>query len=188
MARLIYSVLSSLDGYTVDASGRFDWAAPDEQVHAFVNELERPAGTYLYGRGMYEVMRVWQAPESFVGRSAAAREFARIWQGADKIVYSTTLAAPSTPRTRVERSFDPQRVEQLKAELDADISIGGPTLAAHAVQAGLVDEFHQILAPVVVGGGTPWLPTGVRLDLELVDERAFDNGMVHLHYRRRAAG
>jgi len=178
---LIYSVIASLDGYTVDADGNFDWAAPDEQVHAFVNALERPVGTYLYGRRMYETMRGWQdLPAEGTDPSA---DFARIWQAADKIVYSTTLARSSTPRTTIERRFDPAAVRALKAT--HDITVGGPTLAAHALRAGLVDECHLLLQPIAVGGGTRALPAGLRLNLELRETRRFDSGVVYLRYAVR---
>jgi len=184
MGRLQYSMLCSLDGYTVDADGRFDWAMPDEEVHTFVNDLERPVGTHLYGRRMYETLAVWQdmgGPDE----SPIENDYADIWRAADKVVYSTTLAEVSTPRTRLERSFDPDAVRGLVADADRDVSIGGPGLAAHALRAGLVDDVHHFLHPVVVGGGTRALPDDVRLDLELVDEHRFGNGVVHLHHRRR---
>lgn len=180
MAKLVYSAISSLDGYTEDESGGFEWAAPDEEVHAFVNELERPVGTYLYGRRMYETMRFWETAE---GRSAAARDFAAIWRGADKVVYSRTLEEVSTAKTTLEPEFDPEAVRRMKSEAESDISIGGPGLAATAIRAGLVDEYHLFAGPVVVGGGKHWLPGGVRLQLELLDERRFGNGVVYLRYR-----
>jgi dihydrofolate reductase len=183
MARLIYSAIASLDGYVADDAGRFDWARPDDEVHAFVNDSERPIGTYLYGRRMYEVMQFWEtvdAPEASVGG-----DYARIWRAADKVVYSTTLEAVPTARTRLERSFDPDAVRQLKATADRDLSVGGPHLAAEALRAGLVDEVRLWLTPVVVGGGTRALPDGVRARLALLDERRFGNGFVHLHYRVR---
>jgi dihydrofolate reductase len=186
VARLVYSALTSLDGYVVDAEGHFDWAAPDDEVHAFVNDHERVVGTYLYGRRMYDVMAAWQdlAPDGEpAGGHAVSRDFARIWRAADKVVFSRTLDEVRTPRTRLERDFDPKRVRALTAAADRDVSIGGPTLAAEALRAGLVDELHQFLNPVVVGGGTPWLPDGLRLDLELLDERRFRSGVVHLHHR-----
>ena len=186
MARLIYSGITSLDGYVVDADGNFDWAAPDEEVHAFVNELERPVGTHLYGRGMYEVMRYWDTALEQADQPAVAQEYARIWQAADKIVYSGTLTAADTARTRLERSFDPERVRDLKAGSAADLSVGGPHLAADALRAGLVDEVWQILAPVLVGGGTAMFPEGLRLSLELRDERRFASGFVYLQYAVRA--
>ena len=182
MAKLIYSAITSLDGYVADRDGSFDWAAPDEEVHAFVNELERPIGTHLYGRRMYEVMAAWETMQT-VDEPPVMKDFAEIWQAANKIVYSTTLDAVSSARTRIERNFDADAVRQLKAASDSDLSIGGPGLAAHAIEAGLVDEYHLFLAPVVVGGGTQALPDGLRLSLELLDERRFDSGFVHLHYR-----
>jgi dihydrofolate reductase len=186
VARLIYSGIMSLDGYTADADGGFGWAEPDEEVHACVNDLERPIGTYLYGRRMYETMAVWETMAGQPDLSPASQDYARIWQGADKVVYSTTLNDPSTPRTRVERAFDPDAVRAMKESAAADISVGGPGLASRAVAAGLVDEWHLFVTPVVVGGGTRYLPDGVRLDLDLVDERRFGNGVVLLRYRTRA--
>ena len=185
MAKLIYSTQTSLDGYINDEEGKFDWAAPDEEVHTFFNELERPVGSYLYGRRMYEVMRYWQDPD-LTEQPDHIREYAEIWQGADKIVYSRTLESPSTPRTQIEPDFDPAAVRWVKEQADADLSVGGPHLAAEALRAGLVDELHQVLYPVIVGGGTRWLPDGLRLNLELLDERRFANGAVHLHYRTRS--
>lgn len=184
MASLTYSGITSLDGYIADADGNFDWAAPDEEVHAFVNELERPVGAYLLGRRMYEVMRYWETVPDQAGPSAA-EQYAGIWQAADKIVYSRTLAAPDTARTRLERSFDPEQVRELKARSAADLSIGGPHLAAAALRAGLVDEVWQILAPVVVGGGRAMFPDGLRMSLELRDERRFASGFVYLRYALR---
>jgi dihydrofolate reductase len=180
MARLIYSAIASLDGYVEDESGRFDWARPDEEVHAFVNDLERPVGTYLYGRRMYETMAYW---ETAAGDSATTRDFAEIWRAADKVVYSRTLAEASTPRTRIEPEFDPEAVQRLKTAAARDLGIGGAGLAAEALRAGLVDELHLLLAPVVVGGGKRALPDGVRIDLELLDERRFASGFVFLRYR-----
>jgi dihydrofolate reductase len=185
MAGLIYSMIMSLDGYVADERGRFDWAAPDEEVHAFVNDLERSAGTYLYGRRMYDVMAVWETPETFADEPPVVRDFAEIWQAADKIVYSRTLEAVSTARTRIERDFDPAAVRELKAGAERDIAVGGPALAAQALGAGLVDECHLLIAPIIVGGGTRALPDHLRLELELVDERRFAGGVVHLHYRAR---
>jgi dihydrofolate reductase len=184
MAKLVYAAITSLDGYVADADGKFDWSAPDEEVHAFVNDLERSIGTYLYGRRLYEVMRFWETVE-LTGEPEVMRDYAELWQAADKVVYSTTLTSPSTLRTRIEPTFDPVAVRQWKEQADRDLSVGGPTLAEHALRAGLVDEVHQFLTPVVVGGGTPWLPDGIRLDLELMDERVFGNGVVHLHYGLR---
>jgi dihydrofolate reductase len=181
VARLIYFTIESLDGYVADADGSFDWGAPDEEVHAFVNDLERPVGTYLYGRRMYEVMLAWEALKPD-GESPAIRDFAEIWRAADKIVYSSTLGAASSARTRLERQFDPEAVRRLKESAARDLAVGGPTLAARAFEAGLVDELHVVVAPIVVGGGKRSLPDGVRLKLDLVDERRFGNGMVHLRY------
>ncbi len=183
MAKLIYSAIMSLDGYVADENGNFDWAAPDEEVHTFVNDLERPVGTYLYGRRMYEVMVAWETAHTFTDQRAVMQDFAQIWQAADKIVYSTTLDKASSARTRIERDFDPEAVRQLKARAGRDITVGGPDLAAQAISAGLVDEWHLFLTPVVVGGGNPSLPDDVRVNLELLDERRFASGVVHLRYR-----
>ncbi|TMM39733.1 MAG: deaminase [Actinobacteria bacterium] len=183
MARLIYSMIASLDGYTVDADGSFDWAAPDEEVHAFVNDLERPVGTYLYGRRMYQTMAAWESPEMLADPSPVVRDFAQVWQAADKVVYSTTLDSVASARTRIEPAFDPDAVRAMTAAADRDLSIGGPHLAAQALRAGLVDECHLFLHPIAVGGGTRALPDGVRIGLELLDERRFGSGVVHLHYR-----
>jgi dihydrofolate reductase len=184
VAKLIYSAITSLDGYTVDATGNFDWAAPSEEVHAFVNDLERAVGTYLYGRRMYETMHVWETMHELPGHTPATLDYAQLWQAADKVVFSTTLTTVSSTRTRIEHDFDANNVRRLISSAAADVSIGGAALAAHALRAGLVDEIHQLIAPVVVGGGQPFLPGGVRLQLELLDERRFDSGVVHLHYRR----
>lgn len=183
MAKLIYSAILSLDGYVVDEQGKFDWAAPDEDVHAFVNDLERPVGTYLYGRRMYEVMVAWETMSTLPDQPLVIRDFAQLWRAAEKIVYSRTLRSVSSDRTRIEREFDPATIRQLKAAAGRDLSVGGPDLAAQAIRAGLVDECHLFVTPVLVGGGTPALPGKVRLDLELLDERRFGNGVVHLHYR-----
>lgn len=183
MAKLIYSGILSLDGYTTDEDGKFEWAAPDEQVHAFVNDLERPVGTYLYGRRMYETMACWETDPGFAEGSPVTRDFAELWQAADKIVYSGTLEKVSTARTRIERSFEPEAVRQLKEQSDSDLTIGGPDLAAHAIRAGLVDEYQLFVNPILVGGGKPFLPDGVRGRLELLDERRFAGGVVYLHYR-----
>ena len=182
MVKLMYSAIASLDGYIADAAGRFDWSAPDEEVHAFVNDLERPVGTYLYGRRMYEVMRAWETMDASAGEPVTG-DFAAIWRAADKIVYSRTLDAVSTQRTRLEHAFDPAAVRRLKASAGSDLSVGGAELAAAALAAGLVDEVHLFLNPVVVGGGTRALPDGLRLDLELLDERRFAGGVVYLRYR-----
>ena len=183
MARLIYSAIMSLDGYVADAAGIFDWAAPDEEVHTVVNDLERPVGTHLYGRRMYEVMAIWETMHNVTDQPPVVQDFAQIWQAADKIVYSTTLETVASARTRIERVFDPDAIRQMKATADRDLTVGGPGLAAQALKAGLVDECHLFLTPIVVGGGTPALPTGVRLELDLLDERRFAGGVVHLHYR-----
>jgi len=185
MPKLIYSAITSLDGYVADEDGNFDWAAPDEEVHTFVNDLERSVGTYLYGRRIYEVMLVWETDHTLADQSPVMRDFAQIWQAADKIVYSKTLETVSSARTRIERDFDPEAVRQMKARAGRDISVGGPDLAAQAIKAGLVDEWHLFVAPIVVGGGKQSLPDNVRLKLELLDERRFEGGMVHLHYRTR---
>jgi dihydrofolate reductase len=183
MAKLIYSFSTSLDGYMKDEQGNFDWSEPSEEVHRFFNELERSIGTSLYGRRLYETMIYWQDPPGLDQADAYIREYAAIWQDADKVVYSRTLEEPSTPRTRIEREFDPDAVRELKETSERDLSVGGAELAAEALRAGLVDELNQVVVPVIVGGGTHWLPDGLRLDLELVDERRFNNGSVHLHYR-----
>jgi dihydrofolate reductase len=183
MARLIYTAITSLDGYVNDAGGKFDWAAPDPEVHAFVNDLERATGTYLYGRRMYEVMRYWQTASTGPDEHPVAADYARIWQAADKIVYSTTLPEVSTANTRIERDFDVDAIRSLKSSAPADLSIGGAGLGGQAIRAGLVDEIHLLLNPVIVGGGTPALPDGEFLRLELLASTRFGNGVVHLHYR-----
>jgi dihydrofolate reductase len=183
MARLIYSAIMSLDGYVADAGGNFDWAAPDEEVLAFVNDLERPVGTYLYGRRMYETMRYWETAHTLAGQPPLMLEFARIWRAADKIVYSTTLQAPATARTRIEPDFDPDDVRKLKASAERDLTVGGAQLAARAIAAGLVDEYQLFAVPAVVGGGTRCLPDHVRLTLALADEHRFGSGVVYLCYR-----
>jgi dihydrofolate reductase len=185
VASLIYTAITSLDGYVADENGNFDWAAPHEDVHTFVNDLERPAGTYLYGRRMYEVMAFWETAHTAVDLPAFMRDYAEIWQAADKIVYSRTLEKVTSARTRIERDFDPDAVQQMKAGAARDISVGGPGLAAQAIKAGLVDEYHLFVNPVLVGGGNPALPDGVRVTLELIDERRFEGGVVHLHYRAK---
>jgi dihydrofolate reductase len=183
MATLIYSMLASLDGYVEDASGKFDWAAPDAEVHQFVNDLERRVGTHLYGRRMYDTMRFWEDPPDLAAEPLPFRDYATIWQSAEKIVYSRTLEAVSTTRTRIEPEFDAESLRQLKADAAGDLSIGGPELAAQAIAAGLVDEYQLFFVPVVVGGGKRALPEGVRVDLELLEERRFANGTVFLRYR-----
>jgi len=186
MARLIYSVIASLDGYVADDDGRFDWAEPDAEVHAFVNDLERPVGTYLYGRRMYETMVFWESPPDLAEQPSFVRDFAKIWQSADKIVYSNTLQAVTSAKTRIERAFDPEAVRQMKAKAGRDLTVGGPDLAAQAIEAGLVDEYRLFVVPVVVGGGKRSLPdNSVRVNLELLDERRFRNGTVYLRYRIR---
>ncbi len=185
MAKLIYSVITSLDGYIEDEDGKFDWAVPDEEVHTFINDLERPVGTYLYGRRMYEMMVGWETDHTLAIQSHLMRDFAQIWQAADKIVYSTTLETVPTARTRIERDFDPEAVRQMKAYAGSDLTVSGPDLAAHAFRAGLVDECHLFIAPILVGGGKQCFPHNVRLKLELLDERRFGNGMAHLRYRTR---
>jgi dihydrofolate reductase len=184
MARLIYATIASLDGYVADAAGDFGWAAPDEEVHGFVNDLERSVGTYLYGRRMYETMAYWDTPEAVAeDQPPVMHDYARLWRAADKVVYSTTLEAPTTARTRLEPAFDPDAVRALKDGAVRDITIGGPTLAAHAWEAGLVDECHVFVVPTLVGAGTPSYPPGVTRPLVLVDEHRFASGVVHLHYR-----
>jgi dihydrofolate reductase len=185
MAKLIYSAISSLDGYIADEEGNFDWAVPDEEVHGFINDLERPLGTYLYGRRMYEVMRYWETAQAVTDQPPVMRDFAEIWQAADKIVYSRTLEVVSTTKTSIERDFDPEAVRRMKESSERDMSVSGPELATHAFGAGLVDECHLFLAPIVIGGGKRALPEGVRVVLELLDERLFGNGMVYLHYRTK---
>lgn len=183
MAHLIYSAISSLDGYTADVNGNFDWAAPDEEVHIFINNLERSAGTYLYGRRMYETMMAWETDADLAADSPITRDFAEIWQAADKIVYSSTLQAVPTRKTRIERNFNPEAIRQLKKAAGRDILIGGPELAAHAFRSGLIDECHLFLTPILVGGGKKSLPDSVRVELKLLDEHHFGNGVVFLHYR-----
>ena len=181
MSKLVYSALASLDGYVEDADGAFDWAAPDEEVHAFVNELELPVATHLYGRRMYETMTYWESPANTADAPAVVQEYGEIWRAADKVVYSRSLETVSSTRTRIEREFDPAAVGRLKEAASGDLGIGGAELAAHAIEAGLVDEYHLFLVPVVVGAGKRALPD-VRLDLELLDERRFGNGTVYLRY------
>jgi dihydrofolate reductase len=183
VAKLIYSAIASLDGYVADENGKFNWAAPSEQVHAFVNELERQVGTYLYGRRMYEVMVYWDTAPTAGDDPPVVLEFAKIWKAADKIVYSKTLEKVSSARTRIVREFDAEAVRRMKATAAQDISVGGPHLAGEAIRAGLVDEYHLFVVPTVVGGGNRWLPSDVRVNLELVGERRFESGVVCLHYR-----
>jgi dihydrofolate reductase len=186
MGKLIYAAIASLDGYVADVDGRFEWCAPDAEVHLAVNEVERPVGTHLYGRRMYDVLQVWETIDTGPDQEPAMRDFAQIWRAADKIVYSRTLDTVPTARTRIERELDPEAVRRLKAATTSDLSIGGPEVAAVALRAGLVDEIHLFLAPVLVGGGNPALPDGLRLDLELVGVRRFDSGFVHLHHAVRS--
>ena len=185
MAKLIYSTIASLDGYTADRNGNFDWAAPDEEVHSFVNDLERKVGTYLYGRRMYEVMRYWESTQAVADQHPVEMDYARIWRAADKIVYSSTLRSVSSARTWIERDFDLEVVRRMKGQAKRDISVSGPDLAAQALEAGLVDECHLFVVPIVVGGGKRSLPANVRLELELLDEHRFEGGVVYLRYRTR---
>jgi dihydrofolate reductase len=186
MAKLIYSAIASLDGYIEDEDGSFDWAAPDDEVHRFVNDLERPVGTYLLGRRMYETMVYWETAHTVADQSPTALDFAQLWQAAEKIVYSKTLESVSSARTRIERAFDPEAVRRLKESAERDIGVGGPGLAAQALAAGLVDECQLFVTPIVVGGGKQSLPDGVRLQLELLDERRFGSGVVYLRYRTKS--
>jgi dihydrofolate reductase len=185
MARLIFSAITSLDGYIEDQAGTFDWAAPDDQVLGFLNDLERPIGTYLYGRRMYETMVYWETADVLRDQSPVEWDWMELWRAADKVVYSHSLQTASSGRTRIERDFDPNAIRAMKRSLERDITIGGPELAAQAFKAGLIDECQLFLTPVLVGGGKPALPTTVRLDLDLIAERRFDNGVVFLDYRVR---
>jgi dihydrofolate reductase len=182
VAKLIYSTIASLDGYIADRDGRFDWAEPDEDVHHLINDLQRPVGTFLLGRRMYEVLVAWETLDT-VDQPSYIQDFAELWRATDKIVYSKTLAAASSARTRIEREFDPDAVRQVKASTGRDLSVGGPDLAGQAIEAGLVDECQLFVVPIVVGGGTRSFPDGVGAKLELLDERRFGNGTVHLRYR-----
>jgi dihydrofolate reductase len=186
MGKLIYGFNTSLDGYIEDAAGTLDWSVPDEELHRFWNAFEASIGTHLYGRKLYETMRYWETAHEEPDQSDYALEYARIWQAIENVVYSTTLGEPPAPRTRIERAFDPAAVARLKAESPANLSIGGAELAAQAIRAGLVDEYHVVVTPVILGGGKPWLPDGVRLDLELIDERRFGSGSVYLAYAARS--
>ena len=183
MAKLIYAALESLDGYFEDADGKFDFAAPDEEVHAFVNQLERTIGTYLYGRRMYETMVFWETAHALPDAPPHVVQYARDWQAAQKVVYSTTLESVSSEKTRIERTFEPDEVRRLKESSEHDLSVDGPNLAAQAIRAGLVDEYHLLLTTSVVGGGTRFFPDDVRLDLELVEERSFASGLIYARYR-----
>lgn len=185
MGKLIYAANVSLDGYLEDETGAFDWSVPDEAVHAFWNEHERGIGTSLYGRRMYGTMRVWEDDDWLADEPDVVREYAQIWRDTDKVVYSSTLEDVTTARTRIERRFEPEAVRELKAASGSDLSIGGATIGAEAFRHGLVDECVLLLCPVVVGGGQPALPRGVRLDLELLDHRRFDNGVVYVRHAVR---
>ncbi len=186
MTKLTYSAITSLDGYVEDAGGGFDWAAPDEEVHTFVNDLERPIGTYLFGRRMYETMLYWETAHTVPDQPEFVRDFTEIWQVTDKIVYSKTLQVVSSARTRIERDFDFEAIRHLKATAGADITVGGADLAAQAFEAGLVDELHLFLVPVVVGAGKPALPHHIRLDLQLLEERRFKSDVIYLRYSVKA--
>jgi dihydrofolate reductase len=184
LGKLIYLMLASLDGYVADTDGKWGWAEPDEEVHAFVNDLARPVGTYIHGRGMYEVMLAWENMD-LAGQPPVIQDYAQIWRAADKIVVSRTLDSVSSARTRLEREFDLEAVRRLKEEAGHDLAVAGPDLAGQAMKAGLVDEYHLFLAPAIVGGGKRMLPDDLRVDLELRDERRFDSGFVFLHYTAR---
>ncbi|MEU8109902.1 dihydrofolate reductase family protein [Nonomuraea muscovyensis] len=186
MGRLIYSMITSLDGYVSGPDGDFGWGAPEGESHEFINERMRSIGTYLYGRRMYDTMVYWETAHTVPDQPPFILEWARIWQAADKIVYSTTLNEVAGERTRIERTFGPETVRKLKAEADHDIAVAGPHLAAHAIRAGLVEEYQLFVGPAIVGGGTPFLPGDVRVDLDLLDERRFGNGVVYLRYGARA--
>ena len=188
MGKLIYAANTSLDGYVEDETGSFDWSVPDEEMHAFWNDHERHIGTSLYGRRMYESMRVWEDDDWLAGEPAVVREYAQIWRDGDKVVYSTTLDAVSTARTRIERQFDPEAVRRLKEASSSDLSVGGAALGGEAFRHGLVDECILVLCPVLVGGGKPALPRGVRIDLELLDQGRIGNGMVYVRHAVRGAG
>ncbi|MDQ1597390.1 MAG: hypothetical protein QOI70_814 [Microbacteriaceae bacterium] len=183
MGKLIYSAIASLDGYVADESGNFDWSEPDEELHTYVNDRERPIGTYLYGRRMYDVMVFWESAHTMTALPAFIRDYAQIWRSADKIVYSRTLDEAASTKTRIEKRFDADAVRQLKSSSERDMSVGGPELAGRAIRAGLVDEIHVFVTPVVVGGGNGFLPDGVHLTLDLIAEHRFANGVVHLGYR-----
>ena len=184
MAKLVYLAITSLDGYVADEHDKFDWAAPDEEVHGFINDLERAVGSYLYGRRMYDVMVAWETPHTFPEQSPTISEFAAMWQAADKVVYSRSLQTVASSRTRIERTFSPDVVRRMKASAERDISVGGPDLAAQAIKAGLVDEYCLFVTPIVVGGGIQALPDGVRLELDLVEIRRFGSGVIYLRYRQ----
>jgi dihydrofolate reductase len=183
MAKLIYVSNVSLDGYIEDEHGRFDWTAPDDELFAFITDLVRPVGTYLYGRRLYDTMAVWETDPALAAQSELMADFANVWQAASKVVYSTTLDAVSTAKTRLERNFDPASIRDMKASATSDLTVGGAHLAAHALEAGLVDECHLFIRPVLVGAGKPALPGDTRADLELQDDRRLSNGVVYLRYR-----
>jgi dihydrofolate reductase len=183
MAKLIYSAIASLDGYVEDPAGGFDWAEPDGEVHSFVNDMERPIGTYLYGRRLYETMLFWETAHTIPDRPSYVRDYTDIWQAADKIVFSKTVDSVSSAKTRIEHSFDPDAIRRLKAAAQRDLTIGGAELAGQALKAGLVDELHLLAVPVVIGGGKRWLPDGVYLHLTLVDTQRFAGGVVFVSYR-----
>jgi dihydrofolate reductase len=183
MAKLIYSTIMSVDGYVADQDGGFEWAVPDEETHTFINELQRDVGTYLYGRRLYEVMAAWEDEEAFAGEPSYIRDFARIWRSAEKVVYSNTLNFVSSSRTRIERDFNPGQVRELKSGAGGDLTVGGPELAALAFRARLVDECHIFIAPIILGGGKESFSDGYRVDLQLLDEHRFENGMTHFHFR-----
>jgi dihydrofolate reductase len=183
MAKLIYVSNVSLDGYIEDEHGSFDWTAPDDELFAFITDLVRPVGTYLYGRRMYETMALWETDPALAAQSELMADFARVWQAAGKVVYSTTFDAVSTAKTRLEHNFDPSSVGDMKASATADLTVGGPNLAAHALKAGLVDECHLFIRPVLIGGGKPALPSDTRAELELLDDRRLSKGVVYLRYR-----
>jgi len=185
MAKLIYSAFTSLDGYLADETGNFDWAELDEEVFACINHRERQVGTYLFGRKVYETMSVWETPEAIPDPTAHMLEFVPIWQAAEKIVYSTKLQKVSAAKTRLERKFDADGVRELKARATRDLAVAGPTLAAHAIRAGLVDEYNLLIAPVIAGGGNPYFPGKVRVKLEFIDQRNFDHGLVYVRYRAK---
>jgi dihydrofolate reductase len=183
VAKLIYVSNVSLDGFIEDEHGRFDWAEPTDEYFAFVTDLVRPVGTYLYGRRLYEAMAVWETDPALGAISELRADFADVWQAADKIVYSTTLDAVSTARSRVDRRFDPDAIRAMKDTVSRDLTVGGANLAAHAFSAQLIDECHLFVGPAILGRGKPGLPRDRRIDLELLEERTFDNGVVYLRHR-----
>jgi len=182
VAKLIYAAIMSLDGYIADEAGKFDWAVPDDEVHTFINDLTRPIGTYLFGRRLYEVMVAWEAIKPHSHVPPYILNYSKIWQAADKIVYSKSLESVSSSKTRIERDFNPKNIQKMKETSERDLSVGGSTLAAQAIQAGLVDECHFFITPIVIGSGKRFLPANVQLKLQLLDECRFGNGMAHLHY------